>query len=183
MLKNIFAAASFSKLALVSNSSLLFSRTSRRSFADASGADGGAGKQIFIGNLPWEITENEISEFFSKYGSVTSIKMMKDNQTGRPRGFGFITLNGQMDKAIAELDGTELRGRAVRVNEAKPPAPRDPNAPRYNNRDREFRGGDRGGDRGDFQSRGGDRGDRGDRGERGGYRGRQQREPRDDSDQ
>jgi len=117
-------------------------------------------KNIFVGNLPWEATESDIMDFFSKYGTVSSVKLMKDGQTGRPRGFGFITLAGEPDKAIAELDGKDLKGRAVRINEAKPPAPRDPNAPRYNGGG--GFGGDRGGDRG-FQ-RGGDRSFGGDRG-------------------
>jgi len=108
-----------------------------------------APKSIFVGNLPWEASESDITEFFSKYGNVTSIKLMKDNQTGRPRGFGFITLNGDVDKAVSELDGKELKGRSLRVNEARPPTPRDPN----NSRPRQ-----------DFRDRGDDRGGRGDRG-------------------
>jgi len=153
-------------------------KTPFRSFADA--AEGGQPKSLFVGNLPWEATEADISEFFAKHGSVTSIKLMKDNQTGRPRGFAFVVFNGDIHKAVAELDGTELKGRALRVNEAKPPAPRDPNAPRgerrFEGRDN-FRGGDRdnfrGGDRDNF--RGGDRENfrGGDRAE-----GRERRQPR-----
>jgi len=64
----------------------------KRSFADVDGEGSGeANKTIFIGNLPWEINEDEISEFFSKFGTVTSIKMVKDHQTGRSKGFGFVT--------------------------------------------------------------------------------------------
>eukprot|EP01114_Cavostelium_apophysatum_P016191 TRINITY_DN4552_c0_g1_i1.p2 TRINITY_DN4552_c0_g1~~TRINITY_DN4552_c0_g1_i1.p2 ORF type:complete len:177 (-),score=38.94 TRINITY_DN4552_c0_g1_i1:179-709(-) len=129
-----------------------FGLVSRRTFADAAS---GASKSIFVGNLPWEVSDSDINEFFGKYGNITNIKIMKDNQTGRPRGFAFVTLEGDADKAISELDGKELKGRSLRVNEAKPPAPRDPN-----NR---FQG-----DRG--FNRGGDRGDRGDRGFQGGDR-------------
>jgi len=129
-------------------------KTPFRSFADASE---GQQKSLFVGNLPWEATESDITEFFSKHGSVTSVKLMKDNQTGRPRGFAFVVFNGDIHKAVAELDGTELKGRALRVNEAKPPAPRDPNQPRggrFEGRDN-FRSG--GGDRDNFRSGGGDR--------------------------
>jgi len=171
MLKQILSAASFSKVSLVMKTSNMSSLNGKRAFNNGAPAEG---KSIFIGNLPWEITESEISEFFAKYGTVTSVKMMKDNQTGRPRGFGFITLSGSADQAIQELDGKELKGRVVRINEAKPPAPRDPNAPRrFNNRERDF--GSRGGDR-DFGNRGGDRGDRG------GYN-RENRGPRRDREE
>jgi len=142
---------------------------SLRRFADAA-----AEKNIFIGNLAWEVTEAEISEHFGKYGTVTSIKLMKDNQTGRPRGFGFLTVSGQPDKAIAELDGKDFKGRSLRVNEAKAPTPRDPNSrpPRSNigggdrfngERQDRFNGsqGDRFGERQDrFNGTGGVGGDR-----------------------
>jgi len=97
--------------------------SSVRRFADSTDAPK---KSIFLGNLPWETTEADIQSHFSKYGTVTSIKIMKDNQTGRPRGFGFISIDGDADAAITELDGKELKGRVIRVNEAKPQAPRDP---------------------------------------------------------
>jgi len=151
----------------------------RRMFADASNS-----KSIFIGNLPWEVTESEVSEFFSKYGSVTSIKLMKDGQTGRPRGFGFVTLSGEAEKAIAELDGKELKGRTLRVNEAKPPTPRDPNGfqPRGDRREGGFGRGDRDGGYGDRDGGfGGDRegGFSGGRGGREGGFGRGDRGDRD----
>jgi len=82
-------------------------------------------KSLFVGNLPWELSDSELTDFFGQYGNVTSVKIMKDNQTGRPRGFGFVTLSGKPDQAVADLDGKELKGRNIRVNEAKPPQPRE----------------------------------------------------------
>jgi len=145
-------------------------KVSARSFADESSDN----KSIFIGNLPWEATESDITEFFSKYGNVSQVKLMKDNQTGRPRGFGFVTLNGDAARAITELDGKEMKGRMIRVNEAKAPTPRDPNSPGFGEGRRPFGGerGERGGFGGGRGGFGGDRGGRGgDRGDFGGSRG------------
>jgi len=104
-------------------------------------------RNLFVGNLPWSASEADLQEFFSKYGTITSIKIMKDNQTGRSRGFGFITLTGDADRAIADLDGKDLKGRPLRVNEAKPPAPRMDRPPREDFGDRQSES------RGDFGNR------------------------------
>lgn len=88
-----------------------------------------------MGNLPFTTTSNELEEFFSKVGTVTSAQVITDRETGRSRGFGFVEMaDDDARKAIDELTGGNLGGRAITVNEARPRAPRS--------------GGDRGGDRG-----------------------------------
>ena len=78
-------------------------------------------KKIYIGNLPWSATEAELTEMFTKFGSVASASIVTDRETGRSRGFGFLEMNEaeDADKAIKALDGTDLGGRALRVNEAE----------------------------------------------------------------
>ena len=78
-------------------------------------------KKIYIGNLPWSATETELSDMFAKFGSVASVAVVTDRETGRSRGFGFIEMAeaDDADKAIEALDGTEIGGRALRVNEAQ----------------------------------------------------------------
>jgi RNA recognition motif-containing protein len=76
-------------------------------------------KKIYVGNLAWSATEAELRDLFSSYGDVASVAIITDRDTGRSRGFGFVELDGDADKAISELDGRELGGRALRVNEAQ----------------------------------------------------------------
>jgi len=76
-------------------------------------------KKIYVGNLAWSATEAELRDLFSSYGDVQSVAIITDRDTGRSRGFGFVELDGDADKAISELDGRELGGRALRVNEAQ----------------------------------------------------------------
>lgn len=78
-------------------------------------------KKIYIGNLPWSATEAELTEMFNKFGSVTSATILTDRETGRSRGFGFLEMSEgeDADKAIQALDGTDMGGRALRVNEAE----------------------------------------------------------------
>ena len=78
-------------------------------------------KKIYIGNLPWSATEAELTEMFTKFGSVTSATILTDRETGRSRGFGFLEMSEaeDADKAIQALDGTDMGGRALRVNEAE----------------------------------------------------------------
>lgn len=78
-------------------------------------------KNIYVGNLPWSSTEDEVRAAFEAYGEVTSVKLIQDRETGRPRGFGFVEMEdaGAAD-AIAALDGSDFGGRALKVNEAKP---------------------------------------------------------------
>ncbi len=78
-------------------------------------------KKIYIGNLPWSATEAELTEMFTKFGAVTSAAILTDRETGRSRGFGFLEMSEaeDADKAIQALDGTDMGGRALRVNEAE----------------------------------------------------------------
>lgn len=78
-------------------------------------------KNIYVGNLPWGISEEEVRSAFAAYGEVVSVKIINDRETGRSRGFGFVEMAGtDADKAIEALNGAELSGRSLRVNEAKP---------------------------------------------------------------
>ncbi len=77
-------------------------------------------KRIYVGNLPFSATEDEVRELFSGHGTVHAVKIISDRATGRPRGFGFVDMDPEeAAAAIAALDGTEFGGRSVRVNEAK----------------------------------------------------------------
>ena len=76
---------------------------------------------LYVGNLSFKLTEEELTETFAKYGTVESTKMIIDRETGRPKGFGFIDMPNQDEamRAIEELSGKELKGRPIRVNEAR----------------------------------------------------------------
>ena len=77
---------------------------------------------IYVGNLPREATEDDLKEAFEAFGEVTSVKIIKDKFTGDPRGFGFVEMsnNTEAQAAISGLDGKDLKGSALRVNEARP---------------------------------------------------------------
>ena len=79
---------------------------------------------IYVGNLPHAATEAELLALFSTHGQVESVSMITDRETGRARGFAFVEMadSGSAQKAIAALDGTELGGRALKMNEAQPKA-------------------------------------------------------------
>ncbi|MCP4204632.1 MAG: RNA-binding protein [bacterium] len=79
-------------------------------------------KKIYVGNLPFTATEDEMREKFEEFGPVMSINLITDRETGRPRGFGFVEMEDseQADAAIAALDQTEMGGRKLNVNEARP---------------------------------------------------------------
>ena len=78
-------------------------------------------KNIYVGNLPFSATEDEVRELFAQYGTVESVKLISDRETGRPRGFGFVEMDDSgADAAIEALNGIEMGGRSMRVNEAKP---------------------------------------------------------------
>jgi len=79
-------------------------------------------KKIYVGNLPFNATETEIREKFEEFGSVTSVNLISDRDTGRPRGFGFVEMdNGEeADAAISAIDQTDMDGRKLNVNEARP---------------------------------------------------------------
>lgn len=80
------------------------------------------GRKIFVGNLPFSIGEAELRELFQQKGNVDAVTVMRDNDTGRSRGFGFVEMASDeaAQKAIAELNGYSLEGRNLTVNEAKP---------------------------------------------------------------
>ena len=106
-------------------------------------------KNIFVGNLSFNTVEDELRQLFQTYGQVDRVSILTDRETGRSRGFAFVEMANaeEGEKAIAGLNGTDVGGRTINVNEARPKT------------DRPGGGGGGGG-------RGGDRGDRGDRGRR-----------------
>jgi RNA recognition motif-containing protein len=139
-------------------------------------------KKLYVGNLPFSTTEDDLRELFSAHGEVTSASIVMDRETGRSRGFGFVEMASDADatNAINAMNGQQLGGRALQVNEARP---------KTEGGGRGFGGG--GGGRGGFGGgggggrgfggggggggggfggggRGGDRGDRGSRGDHGG---------------
>ena len=77
-------------------------------------------KKLYIGNLPFTATEDEIKELFGAHGTVHSVALIMDRETGRPRGFGFIEMDDDAAMAAQQaLDGKEMDGRALKVNEAQ----------------------------------------------------------------
>ncbi len=79
-------------------------------------------KNIFVGNLDFGVTEESIRQLFEKYGTVERVNIVRDRDTGQPRGFAFVEMtdSAEADKAIAQLNGTMLGSRAITVNEARP---------------------------------------------------------------
>jgi cold-inducible RNA-binding protein len=79
-------------------------------------------KNIFVGNLSFQTTELDIRSLFETYGSVDRVNVVTDRDTGKPKGFGFVEMgnDGQGDKAIAALNGQELDGKALTINESRP---------------------------------------------------------------
>jgi len=80
-------------------------------------------KKIFVGNLPFKVTEEEIRSLFEQHGEVLSVALMSDRETGRPRGFGFVEMENA-EEAVAALNGTEIEGRALKVDIARERPPR-----------------------------------------------------------
>jgi RNA recognition motif-containing protein len=81
--------------------------------------------RLFIGNLPFKATEDELRNFFSVHGNVTSASIITDKQTNRSRGFGFVDMDDESAKAaMAELDGKDFNGRNIRISEARERQPR-----------------------------------------------------------
>ncbi|MBD3337385.1 MAG: RNA-binding protein [Candidatus Eisenbacteria bacterium] len=76
-------------------------------------------KKVYVGNLPFSATEDGLSDLFSQYGHIESVKLISDRDTGRPRGFGFVEMSDGADNAITALNGSEFGGRNLKVNEAK----------------------------------------------------------------
>ncbi|HAM70131.1 MAG TPA: RNA-binding protein [Verrucomicrobiales bacterium] len=84
--------------------------------------------KLFVGNLPFKITQEELGDLFSEHGVVSEVQLMMDRVTGRPRGFGFITMGSpeEAQKAITALHGVNVGGRDLTVNLARPMEPRGP---------------------------------------------------------
>lgn len=77
-------------------------------------------KMIYVGNLPFTATDDEVRSLFSKHGTVHTVKLVTDRDTGRPRGFAFVEMEGNAaHTAISALNGTDFGGRNLRVNEAR----------------------------------------------------------------
>jgi RNA recognition motif-containing protein len=77
-------------------------------------------KNIYVGNLPFQTTSDDLVEAFGQFGTVTRAQVVSDRETGRSRGFGFVEMSEGADQAIASLDGAQFQGRTLKVNEAKP---------------------------------------------------------------
>lgn len=75
-------------------------------------------KKIYVGNLPFTASDAEIRTLFGEFGTVESVSLITDRQTGQPRGFGFVEMSSGADEAIRALDSKEMDGRALKVNEA-----------------------------------------------------------------
>ncbi len=86
------------------------------------------GTKLYVGNLPFNTTENELQELFSQAGAVQEVTLMQDRFTGKSRGFAFITMGSDEDaqNAISKLNGQAMEGRPLTVNEARPREPRAP---------------------------------------------------------
>jgi cold-inducible RNA-binding protein len=80
------------------------------------------GTKLYVGGLPYSTTEQQLNELFSQHGSVTSAKVITDRYTGQSRGFGFVEMatSEEAQKAISALNGTQMDGRTLTVNEARP---------------------------------------------------------------
>lgn len=78
-------------------------------------------KRIYVGNLPFSATEDDVRDLFEQHGAVDAVDLISDRETGRPRGFGFVEMGEEAaDQAVRALDGFEMGGRQLRVNEARP---------------------------------------------------------------
>jgi RNA recognition motif-containing protein len=119
--------------------------------------------KMYIGNLSFDTTKQDLENLFSEYGAVTDVHLPTDRERGRPRGFAFVTMDSKeaMDKAIAGVDGTDVGGRSLKVNEAQAREERS--------------GGGGGGNRGGYGGGGGGGGGYGGGGNRGGNDRREER--------
>jgi len=122
------------------------------------------GKKLYVGNLPYSANEQTLRDLFSQCGTVESLNLITDRDTGRPKGFAFVEMSSdeEAEKAIADLNETDCQGRAMRVSEARPQAPREGGGGGYRGGGGGGggRGGPRGGGGGDRRGGGGRGGDR-----------------------
>ncbi len=88
---------------------------------------------IYVGNLPYSVTDEDLREVFSAYGQVSSSSVISDRYSGQSKGFGFVEMpnNAEADEAIKSLNDTNLKGRNIKVNQAKPRGERPSRGPRY----------------------------------------------------
>ena len=88
---------------------------------------------IYVGNLPYSVTEDELRDTFTEFGEVSSVNIITDKYSGQSKGFGFVEMpdDSAADKAIQALNETSLKGRNIRVNQAKPREERPRRRPRY----------------------------------------------------
>lgn len=85
------------------------------------------GKKLYVGNLPYTATEQVLTDTFSQCGTVDSVRIITDRDSGRSKGFGFVEMSTEAEaqSAITQLNGSDWEGRALTVNEAKPQEPRE----------------------------------------------------------
>jgi len=78
-------------------------------------------KKVYVGNLPFAVDNEELKKIFGKFGEIEEAVVISDRFSGRSKGFGFVTFkkDGDADKAVSEMDGTDVQGRNVKVNEAR----------------------------------------------------------------
>lgn len=90
---------------------------------------------IYVGNLSFEATQDDLSQIFAEYGTVKRVQLPSDRETGRPRGFGFVEMGSDAEEAAAieALDGAEWMGRDLKVNKAKPREERKPSGDSWGN--------------------------------------------------
>ncbi|MDO8513011.1 MAG: RNA-binding protein [bacterium] len=83
-------------------------------------------KRIYVGNIPYDYDDNKLKDLFAEYGEVTEVRVIIDKASGRSKGFGFVAMQDKemADKAVKELNGKEIDGRAIVVNIARPMTPR-----------------------------------------------------------
>ncbi len=86
-------------------------------------------KKIYVGNLPFSASDEEIGAMFGEFGTVETVSLITDRDTGRPRGFGFVEMSNGADEAIEALHHKEMGGRSLNINEARPRTER-PDMPR-----------------------------------------------------
>jgi len=78
-------------------------------------------KRMYVGNLPYSSSEDDVRDLFVQFGDVGDVNVIRDRETGKSRGFGFVEMDQDAaDEAMSNLDGTEFGGRTLKVNEAKP---------------------------------------------------------------
>ena len=122
-------------------------------------------KNIYVGNLVWDCTADDLLALFQAHGTVARAQVITDRETGRSRGFGFVEMNddGEAQKAVEALNGSDFKGRPLTVNEAKPREERGGGGGGGGGGGRGGYGGGRGGGGGGRGGYGGGRGDRGNR--------------------